>query len=406
MCAESGRAVVSSAALTQQYLRGRFSDYYRRTTLPSVPDAEAREWAYVPWDRDGMVRHQDLLALGALDEFLASTAPQHVYHSAARYETPSAKSMAGKGWRNADLVFDIDGDHIDGVSEDDPLADQLAAAKTELQALVGILVDDFGLGADALSLTFSGGRGYHVRAYDDSLHGLGQSARREIVEYVRGAVDIDDLLRTEHVHGTAGRRSATTRTLDTRGGWGQRVHGELRALVDTATDANAEALAARLQEYDGIGEARSEAAAEALQRHADAVREGRVGIHQAVQALARAIATDVLTAESAAIDDPVTTDTKRLLRVPGSLHGGTGLRVTPLPTDEIDGFDPLSDAVPETFRGQTIRVRIGEVAPETVRIGGHEVMTTPGERVVPECVGVFLLAQDAAVKLSEVGVDV
>src|SRR5690606_32198531 len=48
---------------------------------------------------------------------------------------------------------------------------------------------------------------------------------------------------------------------------------------------------------------------------------------------------------AALADEPVTTDTKRLIRLPSSLHGGSGLRVTPLAPKDLDDFDPLVDAV-------------------------------------------------------------
>jgi DNA primase small subunit len=43
-------------------------------------------------------------------------------------------------------------------------------------------------------------------------------------------------------------------------------------------------------------------------------------------------------------DAPVTTDIHRLIRLPGSLHGGTGFRVVPIPRDGLDAFDPWRDA--------------------------------------------------------------
>ena len=48
---------------------------------------------------------------------------------------------------------------------------------------------------------------------------------------------------------------------------------------------------------------------------------------------------------AALADEPVTTDIKRLIRLPTSLHGGSGFRVTPLSTGDLAGFDPLIDAV-------------------------------------------------------------
>src|SRR4029077_225847 len=45
-------------------------------------------------------------------------------------------------------------------------------------------------------------------------------------------------------------------------------------------------------------------------------------------------------------DAPVTTDIHRLIRLPGSLHGGTGFRVVPLDRDRLDRFDPFREALP------------------------------------------------------------
>ena len=42
---------------------------------------------------------------------LAETVPSDVYHSCAYYENPDV-DMEKKGWLGADLVFDIDADHI------------------------------------------------------------------------------------------------------------------------------------------------------------------------------------------------------------------------------------------------------------------------------------------------------
>ena len=47
----------------------------------------------------------------------------------------------------------------------------------------------------------------------------------------------------------------------------------------------------------------------------------------------------------ASVDEPVTADIKRLIRVPGSLHGGSGMLVKKLALSELEMFDPLNDAV-------------------------------------------------------------
>jgi len=59
-------------------------------------------------------------------------------------------------------------------------------------------------------------------------------------------------------------------------------------------------------------------------------------------------------------DAPVTTDIHRLIRLPGSLHGGTGFRVVPLAREAVDAFDPFRDALLGPIDGPTQRVTFTE----------------------------------------------
>ncbi|MCI4321598.1 MAG: hypothetical protein L3K05_04750, partial [Thermoplasmata archaeon] len=56
-------------------------------------------------------------------------------------------------------------------------------------------------------------------------------------------------------------------------------------------------------------------------------------------------------------DAPVTTDIHRLIRLPGSLHGGTGFRVLPIAIDRLEEFDPFTVALPPAADGETTVVR-------------------------------------------------
>ena len=61
-----------------------------------------------------------------------------------------------------------------------------------------------------------------------------------------------------------------------------------------------------------------------------------------------------LNEKAALADEPVTTDIKRLIRMPTSLHGGSGMRVQPLEVRDLFEFDPLIDAV--VFSSRDVRV--------------------------------------------------
>ncbi|TFG06819.1 hypothetical protein EU522_01270, partial [Candidatus Thorarchaeota archaeon] len=57
-------------------------------------------------------RHIGFRTHKALVEELVASAPHSVYHSAAFYKIPVARTMEEKDWQGAELVFDIDADHL------------------------------------------------------------------------------------------------------------------------------------------------------------------------------------------------------------------------------------------------------------------------------------------------------
>ncbi|PSQ42908.1 DNA primase catalytic subunit PriS, partial [Halobacteriales archaeon SW_7_68_16] len=302
---------------TRAYLRGRFGDYYRRTGLTLPPDDRDREWAYIPWTAGPgttMVRHRSLLDLGDVGDWLARERPRHVYFSSGRYERPGANTMDDKDWLGSDLVFDLDADHLPAVDPAaDSYAEMLAACKDALVRLLDLLTDDLGF-AD-LTIAFSAGRGYHVHVRDPSVQDLEREQRREIVDYVRGiGIDPDALVDSETVAGRGRKTPANKHTLRTSGGWGRRAARRLRQVTAKLADADDGAALERLRSYDGIGESRAESILGAIRTNREAIAAGNVDVHRDFTHFARQVIEETVTAESSHIDEPVTTDTNRLIR--------------------------------------------------------------------------------------------
>ncbi|GAB7092954.1 DNA primase small subunit PriS [Halolamina litorea] len=387
---------------TRNYLKGRFGDYYADADLAVPPEPDAREWGHIPYTESAgttMVRHRSLLDMGgdaqSIREFLGREAPRHAYFSAARYDDPGESTMAEKGWLGADLVFDLDADHLPGVDEEAAsYAEMLEACKDALKRLLDLLREDFGFAEEELLIVFSGGRGYHVHVRNDALLGLDSEARREIVDYVRAVdLDRDGLIRTVSYGGT------TRRELKTRGGWGRRVHRRLVEFLADLREMDREEALEELTAFDGIGDGRAGTILDAAERNPGAIREGNVeaggpGLRKLVEALT----AQVISTETAPIDEPVTTDVRRLIRIPGTLHGGTGFVVKPIAADELADFDPLTDAVADRFRDQRIMVNVTEPGPLDV---GAETTISAGPQSVEEYVGVFLMARGRAEKAPE-----
>ena len=98
---------------SRDFVYGKFSDFYRNpsTVIPPPSLLGQRELAFFLFKKRIMLRHKDFADIHALKLFLGKTVPSDVYRSCAYYESP-ASEMEKKGWLGADLVFDIDADHI------------------------------------------------------------------------------------------------------------------------------------------------------------------------------------------------------------------------------------------------------------------------------------------------------
>jgi DNA primase small subunit len=96
-------------------------------------------------------------------------------------------------------------------------------------------------------------------------------------------------------------------------------------------------------------------------------------------------------------DEPVTADIRRLIRMPSSLHGGSGMRVVPLTLSEFKTFEPLRDAV--VFSEREIQI---EVIPPLktqnalVEMKGKSIKVVEGINIVPEYAGIYLMCRGAA----------
>jgi DNA primase small subunit len=69
--------------------------------------------------------------------------------------------------------------------------------------------------------------------------------------------------------------------------------------------------------------------------------------------------------KSSQIDTVVTTDTHRLIRVDGTLHGKTGFKKIEFPVNHLETFDPFKEAI--VFNAGIVKVMVSD-APE-FRIG-------------------------------------
>ena len=226
-------------ALTKNFLISRFREYYISNNLELPPSSDSREWGFIFFDdKKGMHRHKSYLKRNELSEYVRSIVPAHIYYSVAYYQKPSAPTMREKIWKGADLIFDLDADHLKKAPKS--YEDMLNMVKKETFKLLSFLTDDFGFDDKSISVVFSGGRGYHIHVRDPVVLSLKNEERREIVDYLTGrGLDIKSFIFEIPVTGDYGsKKIARSYRVLAQGsaGWGGRINRSLVSFVANLRD--------------------------------------------------------------------------------------------------------------------------------------------------------------------------
>jgi len=384
----------TSAQKSLEFLKNRFQEYYKKNTLELPDRFGRREFAFVLFGGKGMIRHISFDKKKKLLSFLGERAPQHVYYSSAYYQIPDAPTMQEKNWMGAELIFDLDSDHLPN-AETMSYSEQLSAVKKEFKKLVEeFLLDDFGFDEKHLELYFSGGRGYHCHVKDPAIFDLDSNERRELVDYITGRDLQDFIIFHEQVTGRkryGGRyypsgKSLKMPTPDEKG-WKGRISRGIIDIVDEIKKSNDPEK--KLKEY-GVKEKDAEKLAiELSEERIKRIREGMLDQSKTIRKffLNSALRKTAVTLGAGETDEPVTCDVKRLIRLPFSLHGKTGFKVVKIGIDELETFDPLRDAV--VFNDDPVTVHLNTSC--TIKMNQQNFNLEGGEHKLPLYLAVFLI---------------
>jgi DNA primase small subunit len=461
---------------TKQYLRKKFGDYYQASSLSLPYDFRRREWGFIFFDELPEVvmrRHKAFSSEGEALDYLRGMVPAHVYYSAAYYEFPGAPNMKEKHWQGADLIFDLDADHLPQKARS--YAEMLANVKAETGKLLDFLFDDFGFLENNINIAFSGGRGYHIHVRDPKVLTLESAERREIVDYLSGTgLDTDYIFeRQRKVVYEVGKYKKVElespkriRSFDENiegYGWGKRISRYLiHFLKDIPIRNDVEAIEEiekviknynlkqasaykfpedivnwvvqlkienkktglrKIAEEVGLSEEKIrdililkgfwdfkiEANVKLKQLRKlsqnsikmDMIEKGKIDfsdITYVFEAIVnQAVQDNIVHLGGGHTDEPVTADIRRLIRMPSSLHGGSGMKVVSLTLSQFEKFQPLNEAV--VFSEKEVKIEvISPLKPQNslVEMKGKSFRISEGINTLPEHAAIYLMCRGAA----------
>jgi len=385
---------------TKIFLGKKFKAYYWKNRTPAPPEIEMREFGFGTLETKIKARHRAFRNSDELQNFLKREAPFYISYSSAYYEFPENQPMSSKNWLGAALVFDLD------MLMEFLNSGKMDSVKNEALNLIEFLENDFGFSKKDIEVNFSGSKGYHLRIRNESIRDLGRDERREIVDYVSGNINFMDYLRVEEdTSAKGGGVSIVKGPTKGNSGWARRIYSGLYNFIN---DSSIE----EMETVKGIGEKKAREVYENRERILNELEQGRYSYIPEILTVDKSSSktnipniTDIriknfnsplinkiiheksiktLAAEDA--DKMVTIDTARLMRLPESLHGGSGLKASIV--KDLDEFNPLVNSI--AFSDDEIEIGLNKKIPK-FDFNENRFGPFSGKVRVPEYCAVYLL---------------
>lgn len=351
----------------RRFVLDNFAEYYRKADI-SVPLVEQREFGVGGFQKKIEARHMGFQNNAALKNYLVNNAPLYISHSIAYYKFPEATPMEKKEWMGGDLVFDLDM-HAGLFMK----KEEIEKVRNDAIALLEQLQADFGVKREEMTVVFSGGRGFHIHVRSPEYRMLGGDERREIADYL-GGIGLDYRKFFERVDRY---RIAGPKKTD----WGYR--GKLCKLVEKTLKEKPALIHGRLKKPEEAEKLRS------CMEDGNWSKTTISDIIERMEKVAEGLKVDTIN-----VDAGVTIDTKRLIRVPNTLHGSTGLAAKTLKT--LEGFNPYNDAV--VFGEEPLKIKaIIDLPEQEFSNRTMEKIKKEEEKEAPKSYGMYLILKGAAI---------
>lgn len=203
---------------TISYLRDLFRSHYQHSPVESTIALEKREVGIGDFGKKISARHLAFSNNTELNRFLVEKTPFYISYSTAYYKYPERRPMENKILDGSDIVYEFDADdfnlpckeehdiwfcqaceasgkgHKDSCPECQGKVEViewvcekcLGHAKSETLRLMDFIEKEFRLDPKTFVISFSGSKGYHLRVTDSKIIPLSKSSRLQMMNYIQG----------------------------------------------------------------------------------------------------------------------------------------------------------------------------------------------------------------------------
>ncbi|MBS3815104.1 MAG: DNA primase catalytic subunit PriS [Hadesarchaea archaeon] len=299
-----------------------YNEEWSKEDLPEfvLHSLSLREFAFDHKGKGPNNRYNQFMTPEELTDFLKNKAPYAVYGSVALYERPSER----KKWLKSEVVFDIDAKDLPIKSCDCTGGDVCEKCLNDARRVTKNFADTLrsNLALKNIHFVYSG-RGFHIRVVDDSVMEMSRNERSQLVNYVTGGTIPSDL----------------TMAL----GYSKIFRERLARTFENIDEEKFKDIGIRTKLRNKIKKEKEKVLRDIKKGEFKEIQDmkgmGSKSFKKFMNYLARL--------NSEFTDGKVTIDTKRILRLPSSLHSKVSRKCTLI--KDIDSFS-FNEAVPNFIR--------------------------------------------------------
>jgi len=398
---------------TINFLFNKFRSYYEKKFVDSVKEIERREFGIGAFGKKITERHLAFDSSRQFNEFLREEAPFYVSCSAAYYQFPDKRPMETKNYLKSDLVYEFDADDLKTkckeehdswrcikcgakgkgaisnctecgasvISEQWVCNECLEETKKESFKLIELLKEDFDF-EEGITVNFSGSKGYHVHVSSEKIFSLSNKARIELVDYLTA-----NSLSLENQGFNLDSMPLQCPKQNERIGLNEKI---MKWLAEIIERGEAERIA-------GIAGISFKAAKDFIKRKQKTLENFDKGVLSPLPKKSKAfwfsLIKQAIEEIKVNLDRQTSIDASKIIRVPDTIHGSTGLLAKSIPLEELKSFDPLKESI--IFSSNPTKVFIGE-APKFCLGGEFFGPYDKREEILPEFAAVYLTARGSA----------
>lgn len=393
------------------FLKKYFKQFYEKNFVDTVSSVEKREFGYGVFNRKIANRNLSFSSPQKMNDFLREKVPLFFSYSNSYYLKPSSTPMQTKNWIGGDLIYEFDADEITteceyknnfwhckkkfgqeafidetenkGETKQWFLKKGLLESKKQVFRLVEFLEKDFGFDRKGIHINFSGKAGYHVHFKSSNILELNKKARIELVDYITGKDIYFDNLGYDLENSLSIPKEKCP--------WQKRINIGLKEFFEKD--------ASEIAQIVGLKNQRSKIQ-KYLNNKNDLLKKMDQGhligfnLKKNKEFFSK-IFEYIVNTYSVPIDRQTSIDIHKIIRVPNTLHGDTGLLAKKIEINELDSFDPYLDGV--VFGDENITLFVNDVP--KFKLKGNSFGPYKDEEInVPLYAAIYLIGKGAKLK--------